>query len=145
VAHSTAAGKTLNFEAGVTAPGGTQPTETWAITEDNTPIVRSESSSGPDNSTRIAIHYGAHFHGIQDVELFTSDGKNFTGTVDGQPLAPLTATAGAVPQFADGKPVPPTTLDPGYADAISALLGAAKQESSACAQPTPTNFIPTKP
>jgi hypothetical protein len=56
---------------------------------------------------QTTFHFGKGFHGVQQVQLVTVDGKTFSGNVDGRPLVPFQSGADAKSiKFADGLPAP---------------------------------------
>ena len=73
--------------------------------------------------------------GVDSLEL-NSDGKSFTGTINGRDIVPsdMTAGPGAI-RFADGKPAPQGGVDPGLRDAIVQAFKKAKQDASLCVPP----------
>jgi hypothetical protein len=107
-------------------------TSTRTITLGGDSLLTVEKDS-QGSSTQVKLTYGAAFQGVKEV-VYTTDGKQIQGTIDGQKIAPISAGADSSSlRLATGKTPPAIKPDAALESALSDLLKKAEADVSSCA------------
>jgi hypothetical protein len=100
------------------------------LTLDGAPLLTIETAEDAATLT-VTLAFGTAVTGVRQARL-VNDGQTLTGTIDGQPIAPLSrADDPEALRLASGELPPELVLDPALETAIAALLTEAEQMARA--------------
>ncbi len=114
--------------------GRGESTSRLALSLEGAPLLTLETGESAAAVT-LMLDVGAAVSGVRQARL-VNDGQTLSGTIDGQPIAPLSSTADADDvRLASGERPPELVLDPALEATIVALLAQAEQLAHACQPP----------
>ena len=112
--------------------------ESFVITNGNTQVFQMTGRRGLDSSRGFSVDFFGSVHGIQHIDMSSSDGQTYVAVLDGRSTAPFTAgTPADQIRFADGGTIPVLAMDSGLSSSISAILAQASQQVPSCLQSLP--------